>query len=65
MNTFYRTPLPYKHPMHVVVGRPIELKKNPHPTIEEVCLLLLWHASNIQVATVAFTFLLVVTEAAD
>ncbi|RDX79176.1 Diacylglycerol O-acyltransferase 2D, partial [Mucuna pruriens] len=35
-NLLFRTPLPLKHPMHVVVGRPIEFDKNPEPTTEEV-----------------------------
>lgn len=32
----YRSPLPYRRPMHVVVGGPIEVKKNSLPTMEEV-----------------------------
>ncbi|KAK6945908.1 Diacylglycerol acyltransferase [Dillenia turbinata] len=30
------SPLPFQHPMHVVVGRPIELKRTLQPTMQEI-----------------------------
>nr|QDH09136.1 diacylglycerol O-acyltransferase 2 [Idesia polycarpa] len=32
----FGTPLPFQRPMHMVVGRPIELKQNLQPTVEEL-----------------------------
>ncbi|GAB2282922.1 Diacylglycerol O-acyltransferase 2 [Dionaea muscipula] len=32
----FGSPLPYQHPLDVVVGRPIEIKQNLQPTIDEV-----------------------------
>ncbi|XP_027192917.1 diacylglycerol O-acyltransferase 2D-like isoform X3 [Cicer arietinum] len=32
----FGSPIPFKHPMYVVVGRPIEIEKNPKATPEEL-----------------------------
>jgi hypothetical protein len=42
---FSRSPLPCRQPMHVVVGKPIEVTKTLKPTDEEVSLLLVFIAS--------------------
>ncbi|KAG2408903.1 Diacylglycerol O-acyltransferase [Vigna angularis] len=30
------SPIPFKNPLYIVVGRPIEIEKNPEPTMEQV-----------------------------
>ncbi|VAI48683.1 unnamed protein product [Triticum turgidum subsp. durum] len=32
----YGTPIPFATPLHLVVGRPIEVQKNPQPTYDEI-----------------------------
>ncbi|KAK7360403.1 hypothetical protein VNO77_02395 [Canavalia gladiata] len=32
----YGSPIPFKNPLYIVVGKPIEVEKNPEPTMEQV-----------------------------